>query len=154
MDSDQVTKSESGDGGSDQTAPARYGEIFEKMCPYYMSIGMTYDEYWNGEAVLCKYYRESHEKVLREENAMMHRQGAYIYQALLCASPLYNALSKKREAYPYPEDVIPLNERQSKEIKEEKERRKMEENKVRMKMLVDQLNKKFLDKKEQGNAGC
>ena len=122
------------------------------MCPYYMSIGMSYDEYWDGEAALCKYYREAHDRRLREQNVLMHRQGAYIYQALLCASPLFNALSKKREAHPYPTDVIPINEKQSQEIKEAKEKRQMEENKARMRMLMDKLNQKFLEKKEQDNG--
>lgn len=118
------------------------------MCGYYLSIGMSYEQYWDGEADLCRYYREAHDRRLREQNAMAWRQGAYIYQALLCAYPLYNALCKKKEAYPYPDEVIPIDHRQAEELREEKARRQMEENRKKMQQLAEALNAKF-KKKEQ-----
>lgn len=136
-------------GGSEDTAPNRYTEVFEKMCAYYLSIGMSYEQYWDGEADLCRYYREAHNRILREQNAMAWRQGAYVYQALLCAYPLYNALSKKKEAYPYPEEVIPIDNRQAEEIREDKNRRQMEENMKRMQLLAETLNQKFKKKEHK-----
>ena len=32
-----------------QTESRSYGDIFDEFLPEYMAIGMTYDEYWDGE---------------------------------------------------------------------------------------------------------
>lgn len=50
--------------------------------PYYLSLGMTYDEYWNGEAGLATAYRKAER--IREErlNQEMWLQGAYFKSAL------------------------------------------------------------------------
>ena len=58
----------------------------------------------------------------------MWLQGAYIYQAVLCASPLLHAFAKKGvKPIPYPKEPMPLGvelEDKDKELKAEKERMK------------------------------
>ena len=36
-----------------------YTEIFEQECPFYMSIGMSYDDFWYGDCWVESYYRKA-----------------------------------------------------------------------------------------------
>ena len=70
-------------------------EIFEKQCPIYMSYGMTYDEYWYGDAYRTKFYRECHAIKVRQKDEELWMQGMYVYEALCKVSPVLHAFSKK-----------------------------------------------------------
>ena len=99
MDNELVTGSESGaaTGGGNRRRPvvSRYGEKFEELCGYYMSIGMTYHEYWDGDSMMAKYFREAEERKRERENYNAWLQGVYIYEALLDACLLYTSPSPR-----------------------------------------------------------
>lgn len=57
-------------------------EIFEEVCPYYLAIGMTLDEFWNGSPHLVKYYRQSHKLQMEQANQIAWIQGLYFKAAL------------------------------------------------------------------------
>ena len=79
-------------------------ETFEKMCPIYMSYGMTYEEFWNDDFFKCKYYREYHKFKVKQKDEEMWIQGMYIYEALCDVSPILHAFSKKgTKPLPYAE---------------------------------------------------
>lgn len=69
--------------------------------PVFMSIGMPMAEYWEGDGDLVIYYRKAEE--LRQErlNWQLHLQGMYVYEAICCASPIFNPLVKKAKPIPY-----------------------------------------------------
>lgn len=71
-----------------------FAEIFEDLCPVYMSYGMTYEQYWDGDSEMCRFYRKAFQEKLKQQNATLHLQGAYIYEALCDVSPLYREFSK------------------------------------------------------------
>lgn len=157
MERGRVKDPRSGDDGSgdgvNHSAPTfTYGEFFEEMCPVYLNYGMTYDEYWDGDIDKPKYYRKAyelrHKRELEERNHLMLVQGAYVYRAILSAYPLYNALSKRNEPYPYPTDLIPLTEDDAERIREEAERKKMEAYRQKMLDRMNALNAKFTRKEE------
>ena len=82
----------------------KYGKTFEEQCSFYLSIGMTATEYWNGDSDLPKYYREAHKK--RQENANHEAwlNGLYFYDALTSAMSHLNqnkSLHKDYAAQPY-----------------------------------------------------
>ena len=58
-------------------------------------MGMSADEYWNGDAECCVAYRKAYEERLKFEDAMLWRQGLYFYHALCCASPAFNSIKPK-----------------------------------------------------------
>ena len=67
-----------------------YTEAFEECFPFYLAIGMSYGQYWEGDPKLAQYYRKAY--LLRQEE-MNHNawlQGMYIYDAVSTA--LHNAL--------------------------------------------------------------
>lgn len=101
-----------------------YTEHFYEIFPYYLSIGMTYDQFWNDDPTLTKYYRKADEMRKEQRNTELWLQGAYIYEALCDVAPILHAFAKKgakpREftATPYP-----ITSRERRRVAEEKERK-------------------------------
>ena len=98
-----------------------------------MSIGMTYDEFWNQDVSLVEVYREANELRDRKRNQELWLQGMYIYEALCDASPLFRFSMKsgtiKPEPYakePYPITASELREREQREATLKEERLKAE----------------------------
>lgn len=98
-----------------------------------MSIGMSYDEFWNGDVQMVKAYRKANELRERRKSQDMWLQGKYFYDALCAASPLYRFTMKKGiikpEPYikePYPITEAELREREEREAKARAERLKAE----------------------------
>ena len=94
-----------------------------------MSIGMSYDDFWNGDVQMVKAYRKASELRDRRNNQDMWLQGRYFYDALCAASPLYRFTMKKGmikpEPYtkePYPTTEAELREREAREAKAKEER--------------------------------
>jgi hypothetical protein len=76
-----------------------YTEIFEENFPFYLAIGMSSAEYWEGDCSLTRYYRKAYKIKQEEINNNAWLQGLYVYDAISTA--LHNALrgknSKARE---------------------------------------------------------
>lgn len=123
MDSELVASHSSFNEGDDSDHPLFcYTEVFEEQCPYYMSIGMSYEEYWNGDNELPRYYRKAHEKRMENHNFEMWLQGMYIYEALLDVYPVFNPYAKDHRPTPYREDPIPIT-KESAERKREADKK-------------------------------
>ena len=59
--SDPLSSTE-GSGGVTATAPLHsYGEKFEELFPYYLSLGMTEEQYWDKDCRLVIFYRKAEE---------------------------------------------------------------------------------------------
>ncbi len=99
-------------------------EIFERLCPYYMSYGMTYDQYWHGDPWCLKDYRTAHNLRMREQNQMLWIQGLYSMNALSVV--IGNAFSKKgsppRKYLEKPLDIFPKTEAEEKAEMEQKQK--------------------------------
>ncbi len=90
-----------------------------------MSIGMTYDEFWNQDVTMVRAFRKSYELKRRQQNEMLWMQGLYVRDALL--STVGNMFAKKGSTpIEYPDEPYPVTAAQVAE-KEAAERRKMEE---------------------------
>ena len=72
------------------THQTTYTEIFEESFPFYLTIGMSYAEYWEGDPKLARYYRKAYRIRQEEINNNAWLQGMYIYDAVSTA--LHNAL--------------------------------------------------------------
>ena len=90
-----------------------------------MSIGMSYDEFWNQDVALVRAYRKADELKRRRQNEVLWMQGLYIRDALL--STVGNMFSGKG-ATPneYPKEPYPVTAEQVAE-KEREEHLQMEE---------------------------
>lgn len=97
-------------------------ETFEELCPIYMSYGMSYDEFWYGDAYRTKFYSDSHKLKVKQKDEEMWIQGMYIYEALCKVSPILHAFSKKgTKPLPYAEKpyTSSVKESQTKQDKEQ-----------------------------------
>lgn len=90
-----------------------------------MSIGMTYDEFWNQDVTMVRAFRKADELNRRRQNEMLWMQGVYIREALL--STVGNMFSGKGATpIEYPKEPYPVTADQIEE-KKERERKSMEE---------------------------
>ena len=106
-------------GSEPDTTDKTYTESFEEVCPYYISIGMTYDEFWYGEPERVKFYRDAHILRNKSRNQELWLQGKYFIHSICVALD-----SDHKAKYPEPFDIYPKTEAEKK-ADIEKERRKI-----------------------------
>ena len=147
MDSELVSSSLSAtDGGGHNSSLPNftYTERFYEMFPYYLSIGMTPEQYWEGDCTLTKYYRKAEELRNEKRNQELWLQGMYVYEAIADVSPVLHAFAKKgAKPLPYPSKPYAISEKQIKQEREEKERKIAEKGKRFMTALMQSNNKRF-----------
>ena len=99
---------------------------FEELCPFYMSIGMSYKEFWEDDVALTKVYLAAYRLKEKREYELIKwknwEQGLYIYEALCDVSPILRAFSKAEKPLPYSERPYGMEEKEKKEQKEKKQK--------------------------------
>jgi hypothetical protein len=147
LDSKLVSGSLSVDGESERNVRSpflTYTEQFYEVFPYYLSIGMTYEQFWDGDPNLVKYYRQAEEIRIERKNQELWLQGLYVYEAMCDVAPIMHAMAKKgTKAQPYPDQPYAITEKQRKREIEEKERKVADKGKRMMEMFMRQSNKQF-----------
>lgn len=138
-----VVTGESSDIGDESHPLFCYREICERVCPFYMSLGMTYDEFWYGEADRVIFYREAEKLKQRDRNYDLWLMGRYIYETILDCAPTLNPMSKDGNPVPYMSDPIPLTKEDAERIKKKEEARKLKESQEAFKRMMEQMNKRF-----------
>lgn len=98
-------------GREDKTTSSfPYSDIFYNNFPYYLSIGMSDEQYWDKDPMLVKYYRKAEKLKNRKLNQQAWLQGAYIYDSLIRVAPLLHAFAKKDiKPIPYAEEPYPID---------------------------------------------
>lgn len=130
-----------------------YYKRFEEAFPYYLSIGMTPEQYWDDDVELCKFYRQKAKIDLDRENQSLWLQGMYIYETLLRVSPAFNALSKKKPEK-YMEKPYEFNTGTKQEEKPaDQQEKKLNENYDKLTAWMKSVNKNYLNRKEVAKDG-
>ena len=97
--------------GGELVSPAShfsYSEQFEEQFPYYLSIGMSHEQYWDGDCWLAKSYRDAYKLRQKRDNEQAWLIGRYFYDAICAVSPLLHAFAKNgTTAHPYLERPYP-----------------------------------------------
>lgn len=110
-----------------------YTEVFQSAFPFYLSIGMTYEQFWEGQPSLTVDYRKANELKQKRQNLEAWLQGFYVYNAIGAFAEILPAFPKKgAKIQPYMEEPLPITEAESRERAERKQREKMERIKQRM----------------------
>ena len=76
--------------------------MFRDYWPYYIHLGMTYDEYWRMDCTLVKDYRRAYEYRQEYDNSQLWLQGLYVYRAIEAQRPgwvFYGKKTPKPESY-------------------------------------------------------
>ena len=138
-----VSGSLSVDGESERNVHSpflTYTEQFYEAFPYYLSIGMTYEQYWEGDPTLAKYYRQAEELRTERKNQELWLQGLYIYEALCDVAPILHSMAKKgTKARPYSAQPYAITERQRRQEIEENERKVADKGKRMMEMFMKKV---------------
>ncbi len=127
------------DGGTVEEAQfyRSIASIFERDCPYFMSLGMTYEEYWYGNPLLVRSYLQAEEYRRRKENYNLWLGGIYMQQAI--ASTIGNAfIEKGSPKNKYPDKPFPIDEETLEQDRVEQEAMELEATRAYMLMLADQ----------------
>jgi hypothetical protein len=99
-------------------------EILEEAFPFYLAIGMSYAEYWEGDCSLARYYRKAYQIKQEQINHNAWIQGLYVYDAV--STVVYNALKSKndprRNYVEKPYDFRPTKEKTEAEKAQEVEK--------------------------------
>ena len=108
---------------------------------------MTYEDYWNGDNELPRYYRKLAEIRVKERDYQAWLTGLYFYSALARVYPLFNALSKDKPE-PYLELPLTYEHDMKKEREMEKDKAIMESWKSFMQSIME------ADQRKQREGGA
>ena len=87
---------------SQPTQTKTYSEIFDDCFPFYLAIGMSYAEYWEGDSSLTRYFRKAYKIKQEQDNNNAWWQGLYFYDAISTA--LHNAMRGMGKSKPPAKD--------------------------------------------------
>ena len=151
MDGELVSDSTSAidNGGERDGSPPfdTYTKKFYELFPYYLSIGMTPEQYWEGDATWARAFRKAAQIQLEKKNHELWLQGMYFYEALCDASPLLHAFAKKgTKPHPYPDKPYAITDNQRERNEDRKEKATFEKGKKLMELFMQSTNSKFADK--------
>lgn len=110
-----------------------------------MSIGMSYDEFWNDDVSKVKAYRKANELRDKRRNYELWLQGMYFYEALCDTSPLFRFSMKKGtiKPEPYVKEPYPITASEVRERDEREARNKEERLKAGFAAFAERMQKKM-----------
>ena len=135
MGSELVSDSLPLNGGksANGSAPSSLTEQFYEHLPFYLSIGMSYEQYWDGDCLLARYYRKAHQMKHQRRNQELWLQGAYFYEALTDVAPTLHAFAKKgTKATPYVSEPFALTDKEVRERRKREERLRYDKQKAKV----------------------
>ncbi len=143
-----VTSSESVEGDG-QSVPfsKSYTATFYEVFPFYLSIGMTPEQYWDGDPQLAKHYRKADELKRQRKNQELWLQGMYIYEALCDVAPIFHAFAKKgTKPTPYTDHPYSITTKEREDEQKLQEKRERDKARRYMEAQMAKLNKRFESK--------
>lgn len=135
-----------GDGVDETTLSSfSFSKEFEKHLPYFLAVGMTYEQYYDGDVWLCKHYRQADEIRKDRMNEKLWLQGLYIYDALIKVAPALRAMGASKPQ-DYPEEPYPLTEK-------EQTRREKRDEKKRFEQMIEKMSNLTIERSEEDGNG-
>lgn len=111
-----------------------YTDLFKQAEPWYLSIGMPLDEFWNGPPERVLVYRKAAELRERRENNTAWRNGMYFMSAI--NATVMNAFRRKgTKPADYFKEPLPLS-------KEEVAQRKQRDQELAVQRIIDAMNRR------------
>lgn len=146
-------------GGGDTIRQPRsftYTDMFKELCPYYMSLGMTHEQYWDGDVWMVRDFRKAHKLKLEEQNRHAYIQGMYVYSAIASMVPVLRPFSKARKPENYLDGPIDFygfrkEHQENKPVKKKVDEQKQSDNKAKqlMEIWAINFNQKFEERQRE-----
>ena len=116
-----------------QAEPRSYGDIFDELFPHYLLMGMTPEQYWDGESGLKKAFRKAYQMRIEMEQRTADRNnwymGQYLIAVLQSVPLLVGGLNVKRTTqlpeYPREPFLEKALTEKKKEVREKKQKDQM-----------------------------
>lgn len=114
------------------TEDKTYTEIFKEALPFYISIGMNVNQFYNEDVTLATIYRKAYNIKNERDNSRLWLHGMYIYDAI--NTSLYNVFCRKsgQSVASYTQKPYPINQKQLEEDYEKSVERERAKAKVWM----------------------
>lgn len=122
--------------------------VLEGACGYYLSIGMTYEQYWFGPCGIHKAYRDASIQKAKHENWRAWLQATYIYEALCDVAPILSMRSKATKPVPFLKEPYDITEEDRRKREEKEARERYMRIKEKVAAFASEYNKKNADRKE------
>lgn len=113
--------------------------IFERECGYYLHLGMSLEDYWDGDPEIVRWYRDKERQDLEHENWLAWLNGRYIYETMLAVSPAIKAFVKNPRPVPYMQKPHELFKAEGKEL-EMRKQQEMQQGFATFKAMADRIN--------------
>lgn len=82
-------------------------ELYHKLFPEYLAMGMTYRQFWDEDCRLVEAYRKAYRIRQEEQNRLAWLNGLYIYKALKSTPIIVHGFAKNgTKVEPYPDKPI------------------------------------------------
>lgn len=131
----------------DDSPHKSYTEVFYEQLPFYLAIGMSYTEYFEGDSLLPKYFREAYRIKREVDDYDAWLQGVYVYQAVDCA--IYNnppLMKRGKEPRQYFKEPFSMQGKENKhEPTEEEIAMKKKEEEARFSVWLDNFVNAYKD---------
>ena len=125
-------------------------ELYHRVFPEYLAMGMTYDQFWKGDCTLVIPYREAYRIRQEEMNRMAWLQGLYMYKALQSTPVIVHGFARRdTKIEPYPAKPLEFR-KQGMDQKDEKAKRASEHIRRNMMAFIS-LQKADRKQKEGGD---
>ena len=128
---------------------------FNKCCPFFISIGMTYEQFWYDDPTIANMYLEAfkikEKREAEKTNWIAWEQGLYVYEAICDVSPVLRAFSKATKPLQYPQRPFGTDEKEkeNKKIKELEKERDKYRTQIFFQNWARNTQKKFQKRKEE-----
>lgn len=129
-----------GESGVTPAPVRRYTEVFNEVFPTYLVMGMTYEQFWDGDPALVIAYRKADDMRRKRENTMLWLQGIYVAEAL--SSTVGNMFTKGQK-HQYPTEPFPISQAEHEERKEREQKARMERIKAQFTARALAMNSKM-----------
>ena len=114
---------------------------------------MTWEQFWDGDARMPKYYRQADEMRKRRKNEELWLQGAYVYEAIADLVPVLHAFAKKgAKPQPYLEEPYALTKAEVSDRAEKTKRREYDKKMAKVASWAAAVNQKFAKKEVAENG--
>ncbi len=127
-----------------------YSDAFEGVCPYYMSIGVSYDDFWNGDFEICKFARKSEKLRKKRMNEEAWWNSLYTFRALCDASVLFHDFMKEKPNLEFStKEPLPMTLEEAEEQEKVRKQKQMEGFIVQMEAISKSHNANLRKQKEE-----
>ena len=137
-----------------------YGDIFDQLFPQFLVMGMSPEEYWDGESSLKAAYRKAYEIRMENEQRMADRNNwymaQYIINVLQCVPLLVGGLNVKNTTkLPDFPDKPYFEKFEEQKKAETQKKQKEDQTKLAMAMFqagIEKFNRNFQKRQEAEKA--